>query len=112
MNNSVEAYSDIAVTTEVMSATPHRQIQMLYEKCLQHLAAAKTHVLNADTVKKSQSISKANDIVHYLRTCLNFKYEEARDLSNLLDSIYIFIEKLSLINYLGHLTGLKTAFRE
>lgn len=93
MNATTELYSDIELTTEVMTASSHRLIQMLIDKCLQQVRLAKTFITEKDIHKKHKAISKAADIINYLRTCLNFDDEKARDLSNLLDSIYIFIEK-------------------
>lgn len=96
MGNPQKIYSDIELTTEVMSASKHRLIQLLYEKCLQQMSFAKNAIIDKDVKRKHQTIAKASDIVNYLRVCLNFKDERARDLATLLDSNYVFVEKCLL----------------
>jgi flagellar protein FliS len=92
-----ESYSDIELTTEVMSASNHRLIQMLFDKGLQHIRLARNSVAENDLVKRNYHITKASDIIAYLRECLNFEDKNAVDLAKLLDSIYVFIEQ-SLLN--------------
>ena len=93
MNSTSQLYSDIELTTEVMTASNHRLIQMLFDKCLQHIYLSRNHILAQDYQSKRYNISKAADIVNYLRTCLNFEDKQAADLVTLLDSLYVFLEK-------------------
>lgn len=95
--SSTQLYSDIELETEVMTASNHRLIQMLIDKSLQHMKMAIAAMAEKDVPKKNKSISKAANIINYLRTCLNFNDERTVELATLLDSIYVFIEK-SLLN--------------
>ena len=97
MKSSYQEYSHIEVTTEVASASSHRQIQLLLEKLLHHLEMAKVCITANQMKKKHEVISKALDIILYLRSCLNFKEEAALALSNQLDGIYQFSEKNLLL---------------
>lgn len=96
MGNPQNLYSDIELTTEVMDASKHRLIQLLYEKCLQQISFAKNAIVDKDIKRRHQTIAKAGDIVHYLRTCLNFKDDQTKELSSLLDINYVFVEKCLL----------------
>jgi flagellar protein FliS len=96
MPNATKEYSQIGLTTEVSTASNHRLIQLMLDKCLQHIITAKVSLIEKDVAKKCQSISKAMDIIGYLRVCLNFKDKEAVQLSKLLDSIYEYLERTLL----------------
>jgi flagellar protein FliS len=92
-----EAYSEIGIATDVMSASGHRLIQLMLDKCLQHIEIAKSHILSKDYIRKGQSISKALDIVEYLRVCLNHSDEKAKKLAEMLDALYAYLQK-NLVN--------------
>lgn len=93
MNVNHQLYSDIEVSSEVMGASNHKQIQLLLDKCLQQIRASKQNILAKNIKKKIRSIESAKDIVNYLRGCLNFEDEQAKDLSTLLDSVYDFLDR-------------------
>lgn len=86
-------YNQIELESEVMSASRHRLVQLLLNKCLQQINLAKDHMSAKEVSGKNHCISRANEIVGYLRTTLNFEHEEARKLSELLDSLYARVEK-------------------
>lgn len=96
MTNSPTLYTDIELSTEIMSASGHRLVQMLLEKTLQQIQTAKNGIEKRETEVRNQSISKANEIVTYLAMCLNFKDESAKELSNLLLTNYSIVEKCLL----------------
>ena len=85
-------YSDIELDTEVMGASPHRLVQMLIDKCLQRIQLAKTAIENKDIKQRHYAISKASETVDYLRLCLNFEDEKARELSQQLDNVYVILQ--------------------
>lgn len=93
MKNFGQAYSEIGIESDVMSASSHRLIQLLLDKCLQHIEVSKTYIMANDISSKSQSISKALAITEYLRLCLNHTDEEVKKLSELLDSLYSYMQK-------------------
>lgn len=96
MTNSSALYTDIELSTEVMSASGHRLIQMLLEKCLQQINVAKSAIENKNIAKRNQAISRANDIVTYLAMCLNFQDEQTREIASLLATNYSIVEKCLL----------------
>jgi|SRR5579883_702950 flagellar protein FliS len=93
MSNANDAYSEIEISTDVLTASSHRLIQLMFEKCAQHIELSKTYILVNDIPKKLHSISKAMDILEYLRMCLNHQDEKASELSSLLDSLYAYLQK-------------------
>lgn len=95
MNKSA-AYAEIGLSTEVESASSHRLIQMLYEKCLRELQLAKNSIEANNLEHRNQAILKASAVVIYLRACLNFQDDSANKLSSLLDENYHLVEKCLL----------------
>lgn len=93
MHTAHQAYQEIGVTTDVMSATDYQLIQLLLDKSLQHVQIAKASVVNNNVPKKCYSIAKAMDIICYLRICLNKQDQSAQELAEMLDSLYSFSEK-------------------
>lgn len=96
MVNSPSIYSDIELSTEVMSASKHRLIQLLFEKFLVHIQTAKKFMQENDILNRNNAISKANDIITYLRSCLNFDDAETKKMSEQLDSTYVIVQKCLL----------------
>lgn len=96
MTNPQQLYSDVELATEVMNASKHRLVQMLYERCLQQMTFAKNAIIDKDVKRKHKTIQKASDIIHYLRSTLNLKDETTKELAGLLDLNYTFIEKCLL----------------
>lgn len=103
--NHLETYNDIGTYSEVLGASPFRQIQLLLEKLADSVAQANIALNHKDIVKKCQLIVKANDIVSYLRDCLDFS--AADNLAYRLDAIYAHLEKqLFLANSANDLKAL------
>ena len=96
MSKSHLAYHEIGVSTEIQSATPHRLVQMLFERCLTHLNLSKAAIQEKNYSMKMHSIAKANDIIRYLRDCLQREASEAKKMVQMFDETYDFIE-ISLI---------------
>lgn len=84
--NMIETYSDIGAYSEVLGASRYRQIQLLLEKVVTELKIAIIALEENNIAKKCESISKANDIVLYLRECLDFSADKT--LATRLDAIY------------------------
>ncbi len=93
MHTPHQLYSEIEISTEVLGASRHKQIQMLLEKCMQQIQHSKSHMKDKNIQKKHKSISNALDIVNYLRACLNHTDPQARELAELLGALYSFLEK-------------------
>lgn len=88
----LETYSDIGAYSEILGASRYRQIQLLLEKVITELKSAITALEEKNIDKKCTSISKSNDIVLYLRECLDFSADKA--LATRLDGIYGHVIKL------------------
>lgn len=93
MNKTYESYEDIQLTSEVMESSSHRLIQLLINRCLQHIRIAKQSIIEKNFDKKFQSISSAREIIEHLNSSLNFKDEKAQEIASLLQIVYNFIEK-------------------
>lgn len=93
MNQSYQVYQDIGLSTEVMSASPHRLIQFLFEKGLSQIQEAKKAILNKDAKKKQTAISGAMRVIVCLRECLNMQDQHVLEFSKQLDTTYELIGK-------------------
>jgi flagellar secretion chaperone FliS len=93
MKNLGQVYNNVGIESDVMSASGHRLIQLMLDKCMQHIELSKTYILSHDIPKKAQSLAKAQDITDYLRLCLNHEDEKARKLSELLEALYVYLQK-------------------
>lgn len=93
MNRLNQAYSEMELSSDVLSASSYRLIQLMLDKCLHHIELSKSCILSNDIPRKCISISKALDIAEYLRICLNHDDERTKELSRLLDSLYIYLQQ-------------------
>ncbi len=93
MSNNYKLYSEIELSSEVMSASAHRLVQLLFNSCLQRIELAKNFMVEKNPKKKCESIEKAMDIVEYLRGCLNHQDQKSQELATLLDAIYAYAQK-------------------
>lgn len=87
-----EIYSDLEMTTNVMSASNYQLIKMLLDRVIQKVQIAKQSIIMKDLGRKRQSIGKAKDIIDYLRLCLNMDDPKTHDLAALIDENYRLIE--------------------
>lgn len=90
---NLNQYHQIAAETEVMDASPHRLIQLLFNRCLQQMQLAKHFMERQDISKKCEAINNAHDIILHLRAALNQDDKEAKKLSEKLNDVYVYIEK-------------------
>lgn len=91
--NGNQMYSNIELSTDIMSADGHRLIQLMLNKLIQNTELAKTYVMSNEIIKRHEVIKKSIDIVDYLQLCLNHQDEKAKELSNLLDSLYAYMKQ-------------------
>ncbi len=113
------AYKEIDIQTDVMTASAHRLIQLLFNRCLEHIQNAKRQIQENQLMEKCTSISKATDILEYLRLCLNLEDEKAKSIAGTLDQLYIYIERILLManadnntQYLDEATKLLSNIKE
>tara|TARA_R110000868_G_scaffold93170_3_gene257989 strand:- start:470 stop:838 length:369 start_codon:yes stop_codon:yes gene_type:complete len=88
-----DGYQSIALETEVLDASPHRLVQMMYEKCINNIGVIKHHMNENNIEKKCHSINQVLDIIGYLKQILNKDNEESRELSHHLMIVYEYVEK-------------------
>lgn len=90
---TIKQYDEIAAETEVLDATPHRLIQLLFDRCLQQMQLARHFMERKEIQKKCEAINKAHDIILHLRAALNHEDKEAKKVSEKLNDVYVYIEK-------------------
>ena len=96
MTTMPSAYKEVEMSTEIMSASPHRIIQMLFDRCLQQIHQAKHYVEKNDIINRNKCIVAACAIVSHLRDCLHFD-DQTKQMAELLNKNYVLVEK-SLLN--------------
>jgi len=64
---------------------------MCYDKTIQFLRQAKTHLDGKEIEKKARKIQKALDIINELQRCLNFA--EGGEIAKNLDAIYNYLQR-------------------
>lgn len=97
-HRSVQAYANIGLETEVLSANPEHLITLLYDGALAAIAKAKLYMEGNNVAGKGVSISKAIDIIESgLKASLNMDAggELAKNLSATYD---LMVSNLLLSN--------------
>lgn len=82
--NPYEAYQK----KSVMTMTPGEMLSKLYDKVIKELSAAKIDLDKKDLhlyAKIDDSLQKAQTVLKYLKTTLDFKYDVAKNLDMLYD---------------------------
>lgn len=89
---NLKKYVDVGVESSVISADPHKLIQLLYQGALLSIAAAKNHMLRKEIASKGKSISQAISIIDSgLRASLN--KEVGGELAKNLDALYEYMSR-------------------
>lgn len=89
------AYARVGVESDVMSASPHRLITLLFEGADNAIGTAEVHLRAGNKAEKGKAISKALDIVNLgLLAALDF--ERGGELAERLASLYDYISRLLL----------------
>lgn len=95
---AAQQYSSLKTQTNVVDASPHRLIQMLFEGALERIAQAKGALQQNQIARKGELIGKAINIVGGLQGSLNDK--EGGQLAANLNELYDYIiRRLSRANY-------------
>ena len=88
-NNGLARYAQVAGTTEVAYASPHRLVQMLMEAALDKIAIATGQASRRDFEAKGRNINWAISIINGLRGSLNL--EEGGEIAQNLDDLYDYM---------------------
>lgn len=86
---AANAYRQVAVQTDVNSATPHRLIQMLMEGALEKIARAKGDIERRHIAGKARNIGTAISIIDGLRVSLDL--EAGGEIAKNLDALYDYM---------------------
>ncbi|TRW49059.1 flagellar export chaperone FliS [Aliidiomarina halalkaliphila] len=89
------AYGRVSVESNVLSASPHQLISMLFDGAQQAIKSARLHMSNGNIAEKGKAISKAIDIVNSGLLAAVDK-EKGGDLAERLESLYTYISSLLL----------------
>ncbi|GAB3286044.1 flagellar export chaperone FliS [Parahaliea aestuarii] len=89
------SYARVGVESDVLSASPHRLIEMLFDGALSAIRTARLQLENGDRGAKGLAISKALDIVNNgLLAALD--EEQGGDIAAQLAAIYYYVGRLLL----------------
>jgi len=85
-----QAYSKVSVDNGVMTASPHKLIQMLFDGALLAVADARSSMSKREVAKKGAAISRAIEIIsNGLKASLDFN--TGGDLAERLGSLYDYM---------------------
>jgi flagellar secretion chaperone FliS len=87
--HAAQHYSSVKTQSNVLDASPHRLIQMLFEGALERIAQAKGAMQQRQIARKGELIGKAINIVGGLQGSLNDR--EGGELAAHLDGLYDYI---------------------
>lgn len=88
---NINQYNEIGASSGLEDASPHRIIQMLMQKFIDHMSAIQGAIARNDMATKGLLISKALAIVQHLHQCLDM--DNGGDISNQLSDLYSYIQK-------------------
>jgi len=89
MRKELNQYRQSGALAEAAVASPHRQIQMLFEGALERIAMGRGAMLHKNIAVKAEQLGKAIDIVEGLRSMLD--HERGGDLSVQLNALYTYM---------------------
>jgi len=86
MRQNLKAYKQVNVNSTILDANPHQLVLMMFDGMLQGVAVAKGAIERKDYLLKSESLTKATNILQALRQSLDFDVEP--EVSNNFDVTY------------------------
>ncbi len=89
MNSAIHQYRQVH-TGEVDFANPHRIVQLLMQRFLEHVAQATGAMAHQDIEKKNEHIKKAIMIAAGLQESLDF--EQGGEIASQLDALYSYFK--------------------
>lgn len=92
--NAIDEYSQLALRTDIETASPHRLILLLMDGALEKLRAARTAMARGNIATKGSSITWAMSIIDGLRASLN--HERGGKLAANLDALYDYMTRTLL----------------
>lgn len=89
-DQAINEYRSTSVRSDVLEATPHRLVQMLFEGALERIQTARIAMEAGNLGLKADRIKRALDIVHGLRDHLDM--EKGGEIAANLDALYEYME--------------------
>jgi flagellar secretion chaperone FliS len=89
--SAIGKYKKVDMHSAVLSASPHRLVQLLFDGAIARVAEAKGHTERGDMPRKVASISACVNIVNGLRGSLNM--EKGGEIAIHLDQLYDYIAR-------------------
>ncbi len=103
-HHSAQAYTHVGLETNILGASPHRLIVLLYEGAELSIRMAIKHIDDGDLMKKSAAITKACSIVHDgLRAALD--PAQGGEVARQLDALYDYMNKRLMLAHLRNDTA-------
>lgn len=90
-SDAINQYNQVAVSSDLAYASPHRLIQMLMEGALEKISVAKGHMQRAEVKEKGSTISWAISIIDGLKASLDL--EAGGEIANNLNDLYDYMER-------------------
>jgi flagellar protein FliS len=91
---ALQLYEQVGYQATVEFADQHALVSLLFRALLQALSDTERHMQATDLAAKSQTVTKAHDILGGLRATLDF--ERGGELASDLDAIYDYCSRLLL----------------
>lgn len=85
-NNFAKAYSNTAVESAVLEASPHKLVELLYDGAIKNLSLAKIFIEQKNFEKKSVHLNKALSILAALQGSLD--YSNGKEIADNLGALY------------------------
>lgn len=89
--NAIEEYTQLALRTDIETASPHRLILLLLDGALDKLRAARTAMARNNIAAKGSNITWAMSIIDGLRASLN--HERGGKIAANLDALYDYMTR-------------------
>ncbi len=102
--HSAQAYTHVGLETNILGASPHRLIVLLYEGAELSIRMGIKHIDDGDLMKKSAAITKAASIIHDgLRASLD--PAQGGEIARQLDALYDYMTKRLTLAHLRNDTA-------
>ncbi len=102
--HSAQAYTHVGLETNILGASPHRLIVLLYEGAELSIRMGIKHINDGDLMKKSAAITKASSIIHDgLRAALD--PAQGGEIARQLDALYDYMTKRLMLAHLRNDTA-------
>lgn len=100
MRRELDQYRRVVPLAEATVASPHRQIQILFETALERIAVARGAMLQGNWRLKGEKLNHAINIIEGLRALLD--HEQGAEVAEMLDPLYEYMARRLLQGSAGN----------